>query len=288
MNAYSPVCKPVRYRLALFAFLFVLCAVSSTLAQRPVYQVIYNNDDAYTVRVSGYYWNADPSGSINTRALNQGELPLDGLTGLDSYPAIYIDGDWKFRPRQHIIFSTAPNSTQKTATLTAPIEFLNELFQVNATVTTKLRTTSVMAGYEYDFMRGPRGHLGVTGDIDFLDVSASIAGTGEVIDGNGNPIGTATVTKQRDEFVPLPSIGAEGKIFITEKLYGEGFIRGGYYFGYGHGWSAKGDVGLIITHNIDIKAGYLFGDRYNVRGVTDNTHVNLNQSGFIAGLQYSF
>lgn len=273
-------------KAAFLCFSFFCIALPQLHAQRPVYQIIYDTDD-YTFRGSGYYWNATPSGSITKYRSGQGLLPIDAGEGFSSYPTLYAEGDWKFRPRQHLTFIISPNSTSRNVTLQQTIIFQGITFNANAAVTAKLSSYSFAPAYQYDFFRSERGHLGALVEVNFLDVSAEIDGQATVTNSQGGSA-TRTTSDSRSEFAPLPGIGLEGKYFLTERLYGEGFGKLGYYFSYGSAYSLKGVVGAKLSSHIDLKGGYLVGERLAISGVTDNTHVNLRQSGPIVGMQYSF
>jgi hypothetical protein len=271
------------------ALLFSCVAVSNLYAQRAADQLVYFNDNDYKVRVSAYYWHADPSGDITELRNGLGTLPFNSSNGFDDYPAYYGEVDWLFAEKQHVIFDISPNSVSKTSVIKSTIVYQGATYTAGATVTTKLNAFSVAPGYQFDFIRNARGHLGVLGEVSLLDVKATLDGAGTVSSEQGTA--TQTVSVSKSEFVPLPALGLEGKFFLrpySTRFYLEGNIKAGYYFGYGHSYAAKADLGINVFRNLDLKVGYLLGDNLSVNGITDNTQVNLKQDGVIAGLQYSF
>jgi hypothetical protein len=276
-------------RARLFPVVLFLIGVASTTlhAQRPVFQTIYNNDDDYTVRVNGYYWHATPSGDFDRRS-DGSDFAFDALNGFGSYSTFYGDVDWKvFGNRQHFLLAISPNSTSNTVTLSQDFDFLGNTFLAGTTATNKVRAFNIAPGYRYDVIRNDRGHLGIFGQIDIFDINASVSGTAIIADSQG-VISTHSVTASKSELAPLPELGLEGKIFATTRIYGEGYFKGGYYFGYGDAYGFKADVGVNIYRHLDLKGGYLLGDRVAIHGTTNNTHVSVNQHGPIVGLQYSF
>jgi hypothetical protein len=271
------------------ALLFSCVAVSNLYAQRASDQLVFFNDNDYKVRVSAYYWHADPSGNFTELRNGQGTLPFNAGTGFDDYPAYYGEVDWLFAEKQHIILDISPNSVSKTANIAKTITYQGTTYTAGASVTTKLNAFSVAPGYQLDFIRNARGHLGVLGEVSLLDAKATLNGEATISSEQGTATQTASVSKS--EFVPLPALGLEGKFFLSPystRFYLEGNFKAGYYFSYGHAYAAKADLGINVYRALDFKVGYLLGDRLSVNGITDNTQLNLKQDGLIAGLQYSF
>jgi hypothetical protein len=268
-----------------FVIIFFGAAIQRGHAQAQ--NQLINHTDDYSFRISGYYWYVSPSGEITKFPSGNGEFPFKAADGLTNFSSFYGEADWRFSERSHILLNVRPNVTSGTSVLKETIYFQGDTFPVGTPVTTKLTDITIAPGFEYDFIRNERGHLGVLGQLNFLDFKSSIAGVAAVTNPGGPPV-VETVIDSKSLFVPLPALGVEGKIFVSRRLYADGYFQGGYFFGYGTSYGLKGEIGFKTLRHLDIKAGYLLGQRTSIHGTTNNTHLDLNDTGPIVGLQYSF
>lgn len=69
----------------------------------------------------------------------------------------------------------------------------------------------------------------------------------------------------------------------------DGNVYGMYLFGYGNFVSSSGALGLTLSKNLSVNAGYQLGSRLEVKSnASDRIGIRLTQTGAIAGLQLSF
>jgi hypothetical protein len=67
----------------------------------------------------------------------------------------------------------------------------------------------------------------------------------------------------------------------------DGLMQGMYFFGYGDFYSAKGTLGVGLTHNWRLTGGYQMGTRLNIHGGSNQIDVRLTQKGPVAGIEGS-
>jgi hypothetical protein len=107
-----------------------------------------------------------------------------------------------------------------------------------------------------------------------------------------NGVQQAAVPASASLLAPIPVAGPEFRLYLlnSSRLFAEGNVYGMYLGGYGNFVSTTGTIGVTLTKNLSLNAGYQLGSRL----VVDNNDsskrlgVRLTQKGAIVGLEYSF
>lgn len=272
---------------------------------------VYTDGDPYKFRVTGDWWFSNPTITLKG---NSTENPIDfnKELGFDAYSTFNASADWHFTRRQHILFNVSPSQQSKTHTLQQDIEFNGKTFEAGSSVKASTKNLTFAPGYEFDFLRNDRGHLGLVVQINLMDISAKITGQAVVETPDDvlpatlrpaavhpvplvvpKPADTETVesTASGSIFAPLPVGGPEGKyLFIkgTDKLYAQGFVKGMYFFGYGNFISTRATIGGQIWKKLEVYAGYQLGSRLAIHGTESRLDVRFTQNGPVVGGSYSW
>lgn len=239
--------------------------------------------DAHRFKVMGYWWFARPVGSFQGK-VGPGSFPVDSSTGFVDYSTFAGRLDWKFKRKHHLLFDVSPTSTLKSIVLTKTIVFQGATYSGGTAVSIGMKTLSFSPGYQWDFVRRRRGHLGLVAQVNLLDLRGHINGAAQVSGPGGTR--TASVNSSASIFVPLPVVGPDFRLCFlphSDRWYLYGFLKGLYFFGYGDFISTRTTAGARLTHHLDVDFGYQLGSRLLID--TGSARVRLSQRGPIAGLQ---
>jgi hypothetical protein len=126
--------------------------------------------EQYTLRLEGYWLNVHPSGSIHgTGTFDTQEIDLRKDFGLPNYSTVYGRLDWKFTHKNHLYLFGLPFDATRERALARTVTFENQTFTPGITTRTELRNLLIGLGYQYDFIRRRRGHLGVAIQANILN-----------------------------------------------------------------------------------------------------------------------
>jgi hypothetical protein len=240
--------------------------------------------DNYKWRVTGMWWFSHPDGSFRA-AGDQLTWDLNKDFGFGNYSTFTGEVDWHFKRKHHLLFSTSPIYSSKTATMTRDITFEGVTYHTGASVTADLNSLTFSPGYQYDFIRRRQGYLALVVSIHLLDTQGKLTGIGTV-----NNI-SATRTASASTFDPLPVLGPEGRwypIHDSNRFSLDGGFQGMYFFGYGNFMFARATAQVKLHRNLDLKAGYQMGTRLSIQGTNDHIGLRLTQLGPVAGLEASW
>ncbi|MFN8007883.1 MAG: hypothetical protein U0V70_12815 [Terriglobia bacterium] len=241
--------------------------------------------DDYTLRINTFLFHSNPSGSIQ----GQGEsIPIDLTTDLnfDSHTTFSGKVDWKFTRKNHLYLSYTPFSASSQSVLTRSFNFQGQTFEVGLTTQTDLQASIVAPGYQYDFFRGKRGHLGLGIQVDIIDASATMNAAAQVINGQQQ----AAISASGSLWAPLPVVGPQFRFYLTDspRIFVEGDLYGMYFFGYGSIVSSSLNLGYSLSKHISVNGGYQLGSRVIVTNQDDRFGIHLTQKGALIGMQFSF
>ena len=244
--------------------------------------------DAYKLRVSAFFFYSNPSGDVQG-SHDADMIDLQKDFGFNSYSTFTGKADWKFTRKNHFYLVGSDFNQTRDVVLKRTITFQGQTFNVGATVRANLDAPEIAPGYQYDFIRRKRGHLGVGIQIDLFDASASISAAAQVTgDGTQQAAGTASGSL----LAPIPVAGPDFRFYLTDspRLFVEGQVMGMYLFGYGNFVSTADDIGFTVTKHLSVNAGYQLGSRLVVNNSASANRIGLRltQSGAIVGLQASF
>jgi len=242
--------------------------------------------DNYKLRLSGYWFFSAPTGTIQGHA---DSVPVDFHKdlGFDSYNTFSGALDWKFTHKNHFYLVVSPFFTTKTVTLNRTITFQGQTFEVGAVVKSELHAWYVAPGYQYDIIRRRHGHLGIGAQINLFNTQAKISGTGQITGGSS---ASGTTSASGSLLAPIPVAGPEFRLYLTNspRVFVDGNVFGMYFFGYGSFVSTADAIGITLTKQISINAGYQLASHLTVNGTQDRLGLELSQKGPVAGMQFSF
>jgi hypothetical protein len=263
----------VRYYPRLFVLLVFYA--SASLAADP-------GSERASISLGAFITDRDTNGRLDSDTLGQGTVfDAEDDLGLDSSDTVArLDAYYRFNSRHRIDFSVFDLSRHATATIDEPIQFGDEVFDINSTISTDLDLTIYKAAYTYSFLMRENGYLGVTGGLYVLstDISLREPNTGQF------EVGDLTA--------PLPVLGLRGNYRLTPRLLlrssAELFaiefedVDGSlfdFYIGLDYHFHDKFAVGLGYNNvSLDVDA-----DASEFKGVLDWTY-----DGVLLNVQYSF
>jgi hypothetical protein len=240
--------------------------------------------DNYKWRVEGNWWFSQPSGYFGLRGSNN-YIDVNKDFGFGSYSTFSGKVDYRFRRKHHLLFNITPIHNSRTVALGRTVEFQNQTFALGAQVTGSLKSLNISPGYQYDIIRRDRGFFGIEADFNLLDTEAKLQAVGTVNSQSG------TRSASKSFFAPLPAVGPIGRWYPlpnSNRLSLEGSFRGMSFFGYGNFLQSRGNVGVLLTQHLALRAGYQLGSRLSVHGTSDQIAIQLTQKGPTAGLEYSW
>lgn len=150
----------------------------------------------------------DTEGRVNSETLGLGTLiKFEDDLGLDSSGTVArLDGYYRFQPRHRIDFAVFDLSRDATATIDESIQFRDEIFDINSTISTDVDLTIYKVAYTYSLLLRNDGYLGVTGGLYTLscEISLTESNTGQF--------------EVEDLTAPLPVVGLRGNYQLTSRL----------------------------------------------------------------------
>ena len=155
-----------------------------------------------------------------------------------------------------------------------------------ATTKGELQAIAYGLGYQYDILRGQRGHLGLGAQLTIFDITGTIRSAAQV---TSTGVQQAASSSNASLLAPLPLPTLEFRLYLLKsRLYVNSTNAGFYFFGYGNYFSTIDYLGLAISKNFSINGGYAVGSRLRVNTSTNRVGTNLVQKGPIAGVEISF
>jgi hypothetical protein len=242
--------------------------------------------DNYKLRVDAGWFYSDPTGSIHG-SNDSGSIDLTKDLGFESYPTFSGRVDWKFTRKNHLYVNIIPLNTSRETVLDRTFTFQGQTFNAGLTTSSSLNTLAVAPGYQYDFIRRKRGHLGVAVQMDLFNTTAKINAAAQV---TGDGVHHNAVSASGSLLAPIPVAGPDFRLYLTNspRVFVEGSVLGMYLFGYGNFVSAAGDVGVTLSKHFAVVAGYQLGSHLVVNNDHDRIGLRLIQKGAVVGLQASF
>jgi hypothetical protein len=178
--------------------------------------------------------------------LQAGGLPVD----LDSDLA--LEDRWTFfgrlvlKPaRKHrILMEGAPYRFEGRNTLQRTIVYAGRTYTISEDVASTAELTYVFGGYQYDFLSGPAGHLGIQGGVAYVDAAGEIRSV------------TRDIAGRHEERFPIPLAGVEGRVFVVPgRVSISGELKGMTLGPYGRFIQGSVDAGVTLGP-VTFLAGY--------------------------------
>jgi hypothetical protein len=242
--------------------------------------------DTYKLRIDAGWYYSNPTGSIHG-SNDTGSVDLQKDLGFESYPTFSGKVDWKFTRKNHFYVTIIPLNTSHETVLNRTFTFQGQTFNAGLTANSSLNTLAVAPGYEYDFIRRKRGHLGLALQFDLFNTTAKINVAAQV---TGDGIHHDAVSASGSLLAPIPVAGPDFRFYLTNspRVFVDGNVLGMYLFGYGNFVSTTVDVGVNLSRHFAILAGYQLGSHLVVNNAHDRVGLRLIQKGAVVGLQTSF
>ncbi|MGI9238171.1 MAG: hypothetical protein ACR2QZ_12285 [Woeseiaceae bacterium] len=182
-------------------FVLLLFFASASLADGP-------GSERASISLGAFLTDRDTKGRVDSETLGLGTvIDAEDDLGLDSSDTVArLDGYYRFNPRHRIDFSIFDLSRDATGTIDQSIQFGDEIFDIDSTISTDLDMTIFKAAYTYSFLVRDEGYLGFTAGLYVLssDISLRESNTGQF--------------EAEDITAPLPVIGFRGDYQFTPRL----------------------------------------------------------------------
>jgi hypothetical protein len=244
--------------------------------------------DNYKLRIDATWFYTTPSGYLqasgNTTAT--GPIDLQKDLGLPNYSTFAGKADWKFTKRNHLYLVASPFNASHQTVLTRTFTFQGQTFTAGLASSSSVNANYYAPGYQYDFIRRRRGHLGIALQMNLFDTKASINAAAQVVGGVAHP----AVSASGSLLAPVPVAGPEFRFYVTEspRVFVQGNLYGMYLFGYGNYISAAGALGVNFSKHFAAIAGYQLATHLVVNNASDRIGLHYTQRGAVVGLETSF
>ncbi len=228
----------VVFSLVVFAFPSSVSAQSDT--QTPSDRA---TGETYHVEIGGMFWRPGPEVTITSESLGIIGSTIDFVTDLGIEKQSFKQLKIVLRPstRTKFRFEYTPISYTTEAILRRPLIFNGISYPIALPVNTELEWKAYRFGFEFDFVYGNRGFVGVLLEAKYTHVEATLS----------NVIDTEFVRAR----APIPAIGFIGRGYPVSNIS----ITGEFSF-----------FKLPESINEDYRAKYYDFDLYGTLNFTDN------------------
>jgi hypothetical protein len=251
-------------------------------------QVVVDREDfdAYKLRIDTDWYYVTPSGSLQGSVDNVA-IDLQKDLGYGTYSTFAGKVDWKFTRKNHLYVDISPFNISRQTVLNRTFVFQGQTFNAGLTSNSSLNTLFVAPGYQYDFIRRKRGHLGLQLQMDLFDTKAMINAAAQV---TGDGVHHAAVSASGSLISPIPVAGPQFRVYLTDspRAFIQGNVLGMYLFGYGNFVSSAGSFGISLSKHFAATAGYQLGSHLEVNTAADRIGLKFTQKGALVGLETSF
>jgi hypothetical protein len=158
----------------------------------------------YRVEIGAAFWSPDPALVIGGDGLDLLGEEVDFVEefGLEKKRFTEYRVTLKAGRKHKIRFHYIPFRYEEETTIERRIVFGGQVFDIGVPATADVEWRLWRAGYEWDFISGQSGFLGVVAELKHNTVTARI----------DSPIGAAEV----DARAPVPAVGVIGRGYLTE------------------------------------------------------------------------
>jgi len=229
--------------------------------------------ESFRVELTASAWLVSPAGTIQS-----GIVPVDLRQDLQldqSQPHFFGKLVLKPARRHRFMVEGVPYRLNGAANITRQIVFAGRTYTIQDFVTSTADIDYVAAGYQFDFVSRPQGHLGLSVGVGYVDATGTLT---------SRNFGFSGVEHQS---FPFPQVGAEGRAFLLPHrslLEVDGELKGTSLASYGHYLQFAVKGGVSLGHRLTIQAGYMRATADVHR--QDNTRgFNATFSGPIFGIQ---
>jgi len=263
----------MRYDPRLFVLL-IFCA-SASFAADP-------GSERASISLGAFLTDRDTNGRLDSDTLGLGTvIDAEDDLGLDSSDTVArLDAYYRFNPRHRVDFSIFDLSRDATATIDESIQFGDEIFDINSTISSEYDLTIYKAAYTYSFLTRDNGYLGVTAGLYVLtnDISLTESNTGQFeADGLTAPLPVIGL-RGNYQLTPQLMLRSSAELFAIEFDHVDGSLVD-FYVGLDYHFHDNFAVGLGYNNvSLDVDA-----DGSEFKGALDWTY-----DGALLNVQYSF
>lgn len=165
----------------------------------------------FNFSLGGFLLETDTTVRVDGEVGEGTEFDAGRDLGLQDADRFRFDGYWRMTPRQKLRLMYFDTRADGTRTIDEEIEFNDEIFPVDASVTGKIKTTVTALSYEFDFWQGDNYELGGTFGIHNLKFEMGLEGE---INGQAGAIESSAEANG-----PLPVFGLHGVYRFNDKFY---------------------------------------------------------------------
>lgn len=189
-------------------------------------------------------WNIRTAGTIQS-----GILPIDLRSDLALQDSTRFLGKLMFKPgeRHRVVLEGAPLEFTGENELARTIVYNGRSYSVRDTVSSAASLAYFYGGYQYDLVRGRRGHLGLGAGAAYLDASGRIASR------------TTGVTAARAQRIGLALAGIESTVALHRFVELGGDLKGLPLGEYGHFVHTSATARLMLGR-VGVAAGWALID----------------------------
>ena len=252
-------------------------------------QIASTQDDEgiedYKVRITALWFRSSPTITMEAAGHN-GLVNFNRDFNFNDYSTFSGKIDWKFTHKNHLFFVATPFNQSREAVLTRTVTFRGQTFTTGINANANLQATAYGLGYQYDFIRRKRGHLGIALQANLIDTKGTLNAAAQV---TSNGVHQAAASAEASLLAPVPVAGPEYRLYlISQRLFVEGNLNGMWLFGYGNYLSTFNDLGFAFGKHLAVKAGYAYASRFRVNDSSSRVGLSLDQRGPTAGFDISF
>lgn len=235
-----------------------------------------DDPEDFRIELTGDAWILNTAGHIQS-----GSVPVDlkGDLGVEENKPTFF-GRLVLKParRHRILLEGTPYSLDGRNQIVRSIVYNGQTFNVSDTVVSKASLDYIFAGYQYDVISNPRGHLGFEVGGAYLNAEGSLHGL------------NSGVTASKSETIGLPLVGTEFRVFPVPashlfELNGE--VKGMALGDYGHYLQADLNAGLQVKL-VTFEVGYRLVDADIHQTGANPSGVSPRFKGMVAGLVFRY
>lgn len=228
----------------------------------------------FRIEVTASGWRTGVQGQVQASG-----VPVDLQTDLALADTWTFTGKLVVKPgrRHRIYIEGAPYAFEGQSTLSRSIVYAGRTYVVSEPVSSRAELTYVAAGYQFDFVSRPSGHLGVQISGAYLDAFGSITAVNRGITG------------VKQQTIGLPLAGIEGRTFLVPHrrwVFVEGEVKGMGLGSYGRYIQGGGFAGFGAGP-LSFRAGYQVLDA-DVHDKPNTSGIRPRISGPVIGAQLRF
>jgi hypothetical protein len=159
--------------------------------------------------LGGYLMTYDSSLRVDSDALGRGtEIDMEDDLGFDkNLDTFRFDANWRFLPRHRASFSVYRYSRDATRTINRTIQYGDQVFVINTTISSEFDMTVYKASYAYSAIQNAEFDLSLSAGLHLMDFKTSIAVTG------------LGASESAELLAPLPVLGIRGAWAITPSVF---------------------------------------------------------------------